>query len=199
MAVVKQNSIEKFGKKHFLLGNIIFITGDTFCQRGCKFGMKNKSLNKRMLFKGLLHLKKQYIGSNKLFNKIYDILLTSKRHSKRSNCIRYFFDYEIAWNYSCPFGSISAFGIFHLTEASIEHTMKQFLFSSKSGQWCVPSYLTFAIGFVTIVFLPTLGFGERLLLFGRPDAYNDASPASSNASAASFANWSSQLVFLWND
>ena len=96
MAVVKQNSIEKFGKKQFLLGNIIFITGDTFCQRGCKFGMKNKSLNKRMLFKGLLHLKKQYIGSNKLFNKIYDILLTSKRHSKRSNCIRYFFDYEIA-------------------------------------------------------------------------------------------------------
>ena len=33
----QQNSIEKFG-------NVICITGDPFCQRGCKLGMKNKSL-----------------------------------------------------------------------------------------------------------------------------------------------------------
>ena len=71
----------------------------------------------------------------------------------------------------------------HLTDVTIEHILQRFLSSSNSGQWCVSSYLTPAIGFVTIGFLLTVGVGERLFFFGRPSALIGAFLASSKASA----------------
>ena len=116
------------------------------------------------------------------------------------NCLKQFLSF---WKHKC------IWHFPHLSDMSIEHWRRKqrFPFSSTSGQWCVPSYLTstiasiplyltIAIGFATIGFLPTIGVGKRLLFIGQPGAWIGAFPTSSKPSVTPFWNWIRITVFL---
>ena len=55
--------------------------------------------------------------------------------------------------------------ILHLeqcVELNIGHTLHLFLLSPNSGQWCIPSKRTSAIGFDTVGFFPTVWAGDNV-------------------------------------